>query len=694
MKNARGIVLSAATVLVIGGCATQQEIAKSNYTAKNYPQAIAVYKESNMEEPNNPANVIGLANSYYANRQYGEAIEWYLKYKALNPNDTSIACNLGTAYYYTGQYPKALTVLEAANNINPLAQQAGIRGSRIRAMGGVSNPESPCVQVLNTLYEKTGRYDIAISNMKKKIDSDPRQSEPFVKLSSLYYAAGMYDDSITAAKRGIDLIPNYAEAHQNMGLSYWKKTQYVKAIGSLRHTLELNPNNSVAALYLAKSYEKVRENQKAIETLRKSRMLTPSVAVDAELARLLYRSGIYSEGAELLNRVIEKSVIIGVGIRLESVGGNPIIQGLEKNSPALRAGLRVGDRILQADQQNLAGLSVEEVVEKIRGELNIPITLTLKRGEETIQKQLIRESFYNSDAVSLLALRSLMYRKLGNTQQAQDDARKANDLSPKDAAMAMGASAYERGDMAGVLRYLSAEKEDINARVLEAAAYAKGANTAKALELLREVTVQDTDEINIPLKEDRDALVKALSGVAKDSYDKGVELAKSNQPAAALDAYANALLLAESEADANMIRTEMFKLSATASVPLSEEAHRHVVRGEFYVGAVNYNEALNEFRKGLVLAPFASRLYFNTALVEAKLERYSDALRHMNLYIQSSPNAPDTRAAKDEMIKWEMLIDSPKEYPYYEGSVEAAITQGSSTTPEQNNIRGVMQNGR
>lgn len=689
MRNVRRIAVSAITAVLIMGCAQPQEIGKSHYAAKNYPAAIEAYKQANAEEPNKAVNAKGLADAYFANRQYNEAIEWYLKTKSLNPSDTSIACNLGTAYYYTGRNNEALAVLEAAN-IDPLAQNSAGRDARIRSFRGMAAPTSACAQTLDTLYEKTGRYDIAIATMKRKIDADPRQPEPFIKLSSLYFKNGQYDDAIIAAKRGIDLSPASAEAHHNLGVSYWKKKQYVQAVGSLRHALALNPKNSVTAVFLAKSYEQVEEEVKAVETLRYSRTSAPSAAVDFELARLLYRSGSYAESVELLNGVVEKNAITGIGIEFEALGGNPSILKVEKNSPAERAGLRVGDQMTQADQQNLIGLSSEEVSQKLRGMVNTPVTLTYVRGGETFQKQLMRETFFTASSAPMLALRALVYRKVGNLQKAQEDARRAYELDPKEGAMAMAAVAFEREDMAGTLRYASPLKGDIHARILEASVYALGGNSMKALELLRDVAVQGTDARNVPLQEDRRILLKALSDIAKERYLKGSELESSGQNGAALGAYADALLLSEDEAQAGTVRSAMFKLANASNVSLPEEAHRHIVRGEFFVGEGNFQEALSEFKKALVSAPYTSRLYFNLALVEAKLERYGDALRYMGLYLEASPDAPDARAAKDEMIKWEILMNKPREYSYYEGSGEGTPSDAGALPPPPVGGRGGM----
>lgn len=742
MKNVKIAAISAVTTLLILGCAQPQEIGKEHYAAKNYPAAIEAYKLANAEEPNQPATLKGLAEAYFANRQYPEAIEWYLKARGVNPYDTSMGCNLGMAYYYTGRYEEALATLQSAN-IDTMGSVSDPRNARLRAFRGGTAAVSPCLQTLEALYDKTGRYDIAIANVKKKIDADPRQGEAFLKLADLYVKNAQFDEAIVAAKRAIDLMPQSANAHHLLGASYWKKKRYPDAIGSLLHARELNPKNVVTTVLLAKSYEQVGEEAKAIEVLRRgeidaraSRAATPvqqnsknlmmaailgktatqmggeatapskvttqityphsggdtelvSVSVEFELARLLYRSGQYAESLEHTMSLVETMTIIGIGIAFETFGANPVVQNVEKNSPAERAGIRVGDQLVRADLQPLLGLSGDAVLQKLRGGANTPLTLTLLRGSETMEKQLVRETFVTAKAAPMLALRALTYRKLGKLNESLEDARKAYALDPKEGALAMAAAAFDRGDMAGTLRYASALKDDPHAKLLEAAVYARGGNGAKALDLLREVAVQGVDERDIPLREARQELLRILSGIAKERQSKGAEFEKALQPSAALEAYAEALLLAQDEEEARAVRSAMFALANGSNTPLPEKAHRHIVRGEFFVAEANFQEALSEFRKALVIAPYTVRLYFNVALVEAKLERYGDALRHMGIYLDAAPDAPDARAAKDEMIKWEILMNKPKEYPYYEGSGEDAAAAGT-LTPAPASGRGGM----
>jgi carboxyl-terminal processing protease len=61
-----------------------------------------------------------------------------------------------------------------------------------------------------------------------------------------------------------------------------------------------------------------------------------------------------------------------------------------KDSPAEKAGLLAGDRILEVDGKSTEGLNVDEVVKLIRGEKGSAVKLTIVRGKETLPFEITR----------------------------------------------------------------------------------------------------------------------------------------------------------------------------------------------------------------------------------------------------------------------------------------------------------------
>lgn len=69
----------------------------------------------------------------------------------------------------------------------------------------------------------------------------------------------------------------------------------------------------------------------------------------------------------------------GIGAVLDGKGERPVVQKIIPHSPAAQTGLRPGDRILAVDGTDTKGVSIEDNVKKIRGEIGTKVRLTLER---------------------------------------------------------------------------------------------------------------------------------------------------------------------------------------------------------------------------------------------------------------------------------------------------------------------------
>lgn len=69
----------------------------------------------------------------------------------------------------------------------------------------------------------------------------------------------------------------------------------------------------------------------------------------------------------------------GVGMEVLAQSGAVTVIAPLKNSPAERAGMHAGDRIIRINEEETAGLSTEDAVTRIRGPRGTPVTLTVVR---------------------------------------------------------------------------------------------------------------------------------------------------------------------------------------------------------------------------------------------------------------------------------------------------------------------------
>ncbi|MBM4346460.1 MAG: carboxypeptidase regulatory-like domain-containing protein, partial [Deltaproteobacteria bacterium] len=78
----------------------------------------------------------------------------------------------------------------------------------------------------------------------------------------------------------------------------------------------------------------------------------------------------------------------GIGAGLQRDGAAIVIRNIMEGTPAQQAGLQAGDKILGVDRQSTAGLSLPQVIERIRGQEGTTVLLEIERpgqGKFTVQ---------------------------------------------------------------------------------------------------------------------------------------------------------------------------------------------------------------------------------------------------------------------------------------------------------------------
>lgn len=109
-----------------------------------------------------------------------------------------------------------------------------------------------------------------------------------------------------------------------------------------------------------------------------------------------HSSYISSRDLELFEADLEQE-FGGIGVVLQQKGENrqlTVVSPPLFGTPALDAGIRVHDRILEIDGVSTVGMTMEEVVRRMRGKQGEPIELTLlHRGEDQpVRKRIVRDT--------------------------------------------------------------------------------------------------------------------------------------------------------------------------------------------------------------------------------------------------------------------------------------------------------------
>ncbi len=70
--------------------------------------------------------------------------------------------------------------------------------------------------------------------------------------------------------------------------------------------------------------------------------------------------------------------------------------------------------------------------------------------------------------------------------------------------------------------------------------------------------------------------------------------------------------------------------------------------------------AMDYYETGLAQYPTWPEGHFNAALIAAELGDYTDAVEHMQSYLELTPNAADAQSARDQIDLWQLKAKEPK----------------------------------
>src|SRR5690349_11583881 len=129
----------------------------------------------------------------------------------------------------------------------------------------------------------------------------------------------------------------------------------------------------------------------------------------------------------------------GLGIEVTMENGVVKVVSPIEDTPAAKAGLMSGDLITALDKEQIQGLTLQEAVEKMRGPVNSPITLTIVRKgvEDPFDVKVTRDVIHinpvkydaEGDDVGYIRITTFNEQTTANLQKAIDDLK--TKLGPK-----------------------------------------------------------------------------------------------------------------------------------------------------------------------------------------------------------------------------------------------------------------------
>jgi adenylate cyclase len=178
---------------------------------------------------------------------------------------------LGRSYY-----------LSAINGWTEFPQQAIEKslgfGQKALSMG---EPDSFTHALIGSGYLRLGKYDLAISELKRAIELNPNDALSHLRLGTVMLYAGRTEEAIELLQTGLRFDPYSGYHVWHLGLAYYLKGKYEDAIRTAEQGVGIYPNNAWIHLGLAAAYAQAGRSEEAERSAEMAMKLHPFFEVES-----------------------------------------------------------------------------------------------------------------------------------------------------------------------------------------------------------------------------------------------------------------------------------------------------------------------------------------------------------------------------------------------------------------------------
>ena len=557
----------------------------------------------------------------------------------------------GVAYFEKGEHDAAIEQFKMAIKVEPNEPADNYDWT------GHSYPR------LAISYHAKGRYKDAVSCYQKVIARGDGGTHIFRRLAQCYNELNQYNDAIKAGIRATELDFYNDSAHFALACAFFKTKQHKNAVKAYKKAIELAPeyftyyNEWGILLFNSGDYAG------AVEQFKKAVSLKPDNRTClSNLFNAYYRQGKYNDALNAVDKTVLLMSFAGIGAGLDIVENYTVVTTVFDPSPAKKAGIKAGDKIIKIDGKTIKGWKLNDVISDIKGQEGTSVVFLIERKDtkNPLEIAVIRENIIQKEASPVFGIRSLILRYIGKKQESLKDAKQAYSLdsSGKWAQVALGAAYLDNGRSDEAVKLLSQVKKSTHARILEATAYAKKGDFKKTINIYFSIPEEKLSQKNVPLWSDRIALLEAFRPFITSKIQNATTLKTQGRYKEALNELGDALKVADDTTSKEICGSIYRIMSMDPKLSeLPEEARKYALRGDVLTEEGKFEGAAKEYLHAVQAAPYIAKLYFNTAMIYGELQRHPQAIRHMKTYLNLAPEAPNARAAQDQIYKWEFAME-------------------------------------
>jgi TolB-like protein/DNA-binding winged helix-turn-helix (wHTH) protein/Flp pilus assembly protein TadD len=161
-----------------------------------------------------------------------------------------------------------------------------------------------------------GRFDEAITEMRKAENLDPLSLIINADLAELLGLAHHYDESVAQSRKTIEMDPNFALAHNQLAQAYLQKHMYAEAVAELQQAVKLSGDSPTCIANLARAYVASGKRSEAVKLLDDlKRRSNPGYSNASEIAMIYASLGDTDQAMNWLEKGFEERFNPGVLLR-------------------------------------------------------------------------------------------------------------------------------------------------------------------------------------------------------------------------------------------------------------------------------------------------------------------------------------------------------------------------------------------
>ena len=264
-------------VFLLGSCSTSKKIKQNGIADKN-TSTLSQKDEIQLK------NLFFEASREKALSNYAAAQKYYEQCLALDPNHSGSLFELSSIYQTQSRFSDAVLCIEKATTLEPnnkwyLQSQAILyeqtkqyeKGSKTYAALIAVNPKELAY------YEGEARMYLYQNNLKKAMKVYDKIEGKFgilelvvMQRQQVLLGVKKYDLAIVEAQKLVDSAPGTPKYYNNLADVYRKAGQKEKATETYKKLLELDPNNALVQLSMATYYMEDGNTEKGQKLLRKA----------------------------------------------------------------------------------------------------------------------------------------------------------------------------------------------------------------------------------------------------------------------------------------------------------------------------------------------------------------------------------------------------------------------------------------